>query len=158
MSETRFEEASEHAYVLIRKCIRDSFLELEDAKILVLMDTKERQLGGKITLGRILKTNDLTRHLTIDESGSDQGYDYIIFLDKLMWDNTEDVDRLRIISHELSHTVVEDDKYRLRIHTIEDFFSEVKRNEKDPRWRERVGMMLVAKYEELKTKQIKLPL
>ncbi len=95
---------------------------------------------------------------TIDESGSDRGYDYIIFLDKLMWDNTKDVDRLRVISHELSHTVVDEDKYKLRIHTIEDFFSEVERNKKDPRWRQRVGSMMVGKYEELKTKQIKLPL
>ena len=154
----RFEEAPKHAYDLMGKCLEKSFPELVNAEILILMDIKERSSGGAITLGRIQKTNDLTGHLTIDDSGNDRGYDYIIFLDKLMWDNTNDVDRLRVISHELSHTVVDEDKYKLRIHTIEDFFSEVERNKKDPRWRQRVGSMMVGKYEELKTKQIKLPL
>ncbi len=58
----RFEEAPKHAYDLMGKCLEKSFPELVNAEILMLMDLKERSSGGAITLGRILKTNDLTRH------------------------------------------------------------------------------------------------
>ena len=145
----RYEDAPDHAKDLLKKCIKERFPNLGQANILFLMDTKKRESQGMITLGRILKTNDLTRHLTIDESGSDLGYDYIVFFDKLCWDNMKDVDRMRLMSHELSHTDVDVDtsKFKIRAHTIEDFYSEVERNQDDPQWRRRVGDMLVARYE-----------
>ena len=112
-----------------------------------------------IILARIVKTNDLTRHLTIDESGSDLGYDYIVFFDKLLWNHTEDIDRNRLMRHELRHTdiSVDDSKFKIRSHTIEDFYSEVELNRDDPRWRQRLGDMLVARYE-AKDPQQKLPM
>jgi len=157
--EIRFEDAPNHAYTLMKEAVKDHFPELVNASILILMDLKKRAAdsGNKIVLGRMSKTNDLTRHLTIDESGSESGYDYIMYLDKLMWDNIADPDRMRVIRHELRHTQV-DDKYGLRDHTIEDFHSEVNLNDDDPRWRERVGLVLEAKYEALKSPQQKLPI
>jgi len=149
--ELRFETAPDHAYDLMKAIIRERFPELASAEVLILMDLKKRVAGESITLGRIVKTNDLTRHLTIDESGTDRGYDYIIFLDKLMWDNIDDTDRSRVIRHELRHTSVDDEAkknpYKTRIHTIEDFYSEVDLNIDDPRWRERVATLLNVKYE-----------
>ena len=156
----RFEDAPDHAYDLMSGLIATHFKELGNCKILILMDLKERKTGDMITLGRMTKANDLTRHLTIDESGSETGYDYIMYLDKLMWKNIDDSDRIRVIRHELRHTHVDIDSkqpYKLRPHTIEDFHSEVKLNEDDPRWRERVGMFVASKYESLKSSQQKLP-
>jgi len=156
----RFEDAPEHAYDLMHLLIGSHFKELGDCKILILMDLKERKTGDTITLGRITKTNDLTRHLTIDESGSDTGYDYIMYLDKVMWNNIEDLDRVRIIRHELRHTHIEIESkspYKLRPHSIEDFHSEVNLNEDDPRWRDRVGILVATKYESIKNSQQKLP-
>jgi len=161
--EIRYEEAPEHAYELMKLIIDKMFLELVNAKILILMDTKQRMAdgGAKITLGRMSKTNDLTRHLTIDESGSETGYDYIMYLDKQMWDHVDDKDRSCVIRHELRHTLIDDEAkapYKLRAHTIEDFHEEVKLNEKDPRWRERVAAVTESRYESLKNPQQKLPI
>jgi hypothetical protein len=148
--ELRFETAPDHAYDLMKAIMREYFPELASAEVLILMDLKKRMTGEAIILGRIVKTNDLTRHLTIDESGTERGYDYIIFLDKLMWDNIDDTDKSRVIRHELRHTSVDDEAkknpYKLRIHTIEDFYSEVDLNTDDPRWRERVAAMVNVKY------------
>jgi hypothetical protein len=91
----RFEDASEHAYELMNGLIKVHFEELVNCKILILMDLKQRMNGDKIVLGRMTKTNDLTRHLTIEESASDTGYDYIMYLDKVMWDSLGDSDRIR---------------------------------------------------------------
>ena len=161
----RFEEAPDRAYELMREIIKDESLhwptELVNAKILILIDTKKRMSGEKIVLGRMSKTNDLTRHLTIDDSGEERpaGYDYIMYLDKILWKFTEDADRIRVLRHELKHTSIEDcaTPYKLRGHTIEDFYSEVKLNEDDPFWRTRVATMVDSKYEELKNPQGKLP-
>jgi predicted metallopeptidase len=145
----RFEDASEHAYELMNGLIKVHFEELVNCKILILMDLKQRMNGDKIVLGRMTKTNDLTRHLTIEESASDTGYDYIMYLDKVMWDSLGDSDRIRVIRHELRHTSLDLDAknpYKLRPHTIEDFHSEIHLNEDDPRWRERVAILVESRY------------
>ncbi len=155
----RYEDAPEHAYKLLQKCIKEHFPEIGQVKVLILMDTKKRESQSMIVLARIIKTNELTRHLTIDESGSDLGYDYIVFFDKLLWNHTKDIDRNRLMRHELRHTdiSVDDSKLKIRAHTIEDFHSEVELNKDDPRWRQRLGDMLFARYE-AKDPQQKLPM
>uniref|UniRef100_A0A6M3IZK0 Putative phage metallopeptidase domain-containing protein n=1 Tax=viral metagenome TaxID=1070528 RepID=A0A6M3IZK0_9ZZZZ len=157
--EIRFEEAPEQAYKLLKKIMKKYFTDMANANILILMDTKIRTAdsGNKIILGRFVKTNDLTRHLTIDESGTDRGFDYIMFLDKVMWDNIDDADRERIIRHELRHALVAD-KFQVQGHSIEDFYEEVELNQDDPRWRERVALVTQTKYDALKNPQQKLPL
>ena len=150
----RFEEAPEDAYEVLTKMRRNHFPELVNANILILMDTKKRTAdsGNKIVMGRIEKTNDLTRHLTIDDAESERGFDYIMYLDKMMWSMIDRHDKDRTVRHELRHTMISeaDMPYKLRAHTIEDFYSEVSLNEDDPRWRERVGIALSSRYDQLK--------
>lgn len=71
-----------------------------------------------------------------------------------------DEDKTRLIRHELRHSDVdgesEKNPYKIRCHTIEDFFSEVKLNEDDPYWSRRVGESLMAAYEAQKDPQQKL--
>ncbi|OQC47356.1 MAG: hypothetical protein BWX58_01579 [Deltaproteobacteria bacterium ADurb.Bin026] len=107
-----------------------------------------------LVLARIMKTNDLLRHLTIDEAEAIEGYDYIIALDKTCWENIIRDDKVRILRHELRHAYFdiesEDNPYRLQNHSISDFYEEVEFNKDDPRWRERLAAVVEDIYEQKK--------
>ena len=150
----RYEEATPSVLKMLKDLKAKDFAELKNAKIKVLFDLKKRKSGGKIILGRIIKTNDLIRLLTKDDVEAAEGYDYIMTLDKKCWDNIPDEDRIRILRHELRHTYFdpepENDPYKLVTHSISDFYEEVEANQKDPRWRERVGTLAEDIYEQEK--------
>jgi predicted metallopeptidase len=150
----RYEEVTEMVLHMLKEVKTGGFPELKNAKIKVLFDLKKRKSGGRIVLGRIMKTNDLIRHLTKDEVEVIEGYDYIITLDKKCWDNIPNEDRMRILRHELRHTYydieAEKDPYKLLSHSISDFYEEVELNQQDPRWRERVGILTEDIYEQEK--------
>ncbi|MCX8023229.1 MAG: putative metallopeptidase [Syntrophorhabdaceae bacterium] len=150
----RYEEVDDEVVSLLRETKAKYFPELKNAKIKVLFDLKKRKSGGMMVLARIMKTNDLLRHLTIEDAGDIEGYDYIITIDKLCWNNIKRVDRERILRHELRHTLFdlesEDNPYKLRDHTITDFYEEIELNKDDPRWRERLSTLTADIYEQQK--------
>ncbi|HEX2965330.1 MAG TPA: putative metallopeptidase [Syntrophorhabdaceae bacterium] len=150
----RYEEATPSVIKMLKDLKAKDFGELKNAKIKVLFDLKKRKSGGRIVLGKIMKTNDLIRLLTKDEVEVIEGYDYIITLDKKCWDHIVDEDRVRILRHELRHAYFdvesENDPYKLVTHSITDFYEEVEANRKDPRWRERVGTLVEDIYEQEK--------
>jgi hypothetical protein len=147
---TRFESAPQDAYDMLREVRREHFPELRNAEILILLDKKKRMSGGAIVLGRIQKANDLIKVLT--EETVDEGYDYIMYLDKKMWNQCDDADKERVIRHELRHCFVDLDArgtpFKLIGHTIEDFYEEVDLNQDDPRWRIRVAEVIAIAYED----------
>src|SRR5512139_2369639 len=118
----RYEKVTNDVRRLLDKDLKDYFGELKNAKIMALFDVKKRTSGGQIVMGRIMKTNDLLRHLTRQDASSAEGYDYIITLDKKGWDTLNDKDRIRLLRHELRHTYYDIDAeanpYRLIDHTI----------------------------------------
>jgi hypothetical protein len=150
----RYEEVTEEVNKLFREVQAKYFPELKNAKIITLFDVKKRSAGGRVVLGRIMKTNDLLRHLTKDEAVAIEGYDYIITLDKEGWNAIADGDRVRLLRHELRHTHYDIDSesnpYRLLDHSITDFYEEVELNKDDPRWRERVATIVEDIYEQKK--------
>ena len=150
----RYEEVTDDVRRLLDEVQAKHFPELKNAKIITLFDLKKRTSGGRVVLGRIMKTNDLLRHLTKDEAVAIEGYDYIITLDRQGWDAIADADRVRVLRHELRHTFYdiesEDNPYRLLDHSITDFYEEVELNKDDPRWRERVATVVADIYEQQK--------
>jgi hypothetical protein len=154
----RYEEVNDEVAAMVREIKSQYFPELKNAQIKVLFDLKKRKSGGMMILGRIMKTNDLLRHLTIDEAGAVEGYDYIITLDKLCWDNITKTDKERVIRHELRHTVfdleAESNPYKLQDHTISDFYEEIEYNKDDPRWRERLSTLVNDIYEQEKEERL----
>lgn len=146
----RYEEVTEQENVLFREVRNEFFQELTGAKIKLLFDNKKKKSGEKYVLARIQKPNELTRYFTIDEADDDEGFDYIIFLDHLLWYNINDTDRKRLLRHELQHTNVDIDSnnpWKVRGHTVEDFYEEIERNSDDPRWGERLAFLLEDLYE-----------
>jgi hypothetical protein len=150
----RYEEVSERAVEMLLDIKVKYFPELKNAKIKLLFDLKKRLSGGRLVVGHIIRTNDLLRHLTMDEAEAMEGYDYIIVLDKLCWENIPDDDRIKILRHELRHTFVdieaEKSPYKLQNHTINDFYEEVELNQDNPRWRDRVAAVAESIYEQQK--------
>lgn len=147
----RFEDGSDLAHEIMQECITEHFPELQGCRIKIIFDLKKRMSGGKIVLGSLQKPNEMLRFFTIDEAGSREGYDYVMRLDKKAWDLMERIDQKRLIRHELKHTNVDLDSetnpYKTRGHTIEDFYSEIRLNEDDPRWAERIAASTISAYE-----------
>jgi len=150
----RYEEVNDEVMSVLKEVRKEYFPELKNAKIKVLFDIKKRKSGGMLVLARIMKTNDLLRHLTKDEAEAMEGYDYIIALDKTCWENIIRDDKIRIMRHELRHAYFdiesEDNPYKLQNHSISDFYEEVEYNKDDPRWRERLASVVEDIYEQKK--------
>ena len=146
---SRFASVTQDVKDMIRAVRAEHFPELRNAEILVLFDKKKRMSGGALVLGRIQKTNDLIKKLS--DEVVDEGYDYIMYLDKKMWEVSAEMDRERVIRHEFRHCFVDLDArgtpYKLIGHTIEDFYEEVELNDDDPRWRLRLGEITYAAYD-----------
>jgi hypothetical protein len=146
---SRFANVTQDVKDMIRAVRAEHFPELRNAEILVLFDKKKRMSGGALVLGRIQKTNDLIKKLS--DEVVDEGYDYIMYLDKKMWESSADMDRERVIRHEFRHCFVDLDArgtpYKLIGHTIEDFYEEVELNDDDQRWRLRLGEVTYAAYD-----------
>ncbi len=150
----RYEEVTEDVNKLLKEVESKYFPELRNAKVITLFDLKKRMSGGHLVLGRIMRTNDLLRHLTKNEAIAVEGYDYIVTLDKQGWNAIGNDDRIRLLRHELRHTYFDIDSesnpYKLIDHSISDFYEEVELNKDDPRWRERVATVVSDIYEQEK--------
>jgi hypothetical protein len=150
----RYEEVDSSVISALSAIRRKSFPELVNAKIKPLYDLKKRVSGGAIVLARIMTPNELIKHFTADEQkGIDDGYDYIIIIDKVVWQSTGDTDRERLLRHELRHTFVDieaDSPYKLIDHDVSDFYEEQELNRDDPRWKERVASLTETIYDQMK--------
>lgn len=151
----RYEDVFESTYEKLSEIRRQHFPELKNAKIKIIYDLKKRVSGGQICLAKIVKPNDLVRFFTKEEAETlGEGYDYIIVLDKVCWNNIDDIDRVRILRHELRHTFYdiesENNPYRLVDHEITDFYDEITLNQDDPRWKQRVAGLTDAIYDQMK--------
>ena len=147
----RFEECSEEVFKVMNEVIEKHFPELISCIIHPIFDLKKRIKGGNIVLASIQKPNEMLRFFTIDDSDTGEGYNYVIRIDKNAWDNIEEIDKKRLIRHELNHTLVDfdaSDPYKIIPHDIEDFVVEIERNKDDVDWAKRVGAVALSKYEE----------
>lgn len=141
----RYEDVTDAEYAILKQVRESLFSELSAAEIKLVFDTKIKKSGGKIILARIKKPSEVEKFLC------DDPVDYIIFLDQNAWMLSDDEDRIRLMRHELRHTNVDLDAkkpYKLRAHTVEDFYREINLNQDKPRWAEELALMVDMKYEE----------
>jgi len=138
---SRFVEGTQEAIDLMNQVREEHFPMLTAANIKILFDTKIRSKGGRMVLGRILKANDLIRRLT--DNMAEEGCDYIMFLDEVVFENIETDDKIRLIRHELRHCRVlgteEKPKYKVIPHDIEDFVIEIELNKDKIDWAKRAA-------------------
>jgi hypothetical protein len=148
----RYEDATSDVMDLAREVIAEHFPELRSVKIKYIFDLKKRVSGGMNVLARCQKSNDLLKFLTIDESGDEEGYVYIVYVDKLLWENIERTDKIRLLRHEFRHIYVDTDAvknpYKLVDHDVSDFREEIALNTDDPRWDERLSTLASDLYDQ----------
>lgn len=147
---TRYEQVTESVYEILKQVREEHFPELAGAEILCIFDTKKKKSKGKLALASIQGTNDLQKFLTIEDTGSEEGYDYILRIDKNAWEIAETIDKIRLIRHELRHTKVDNEAAKpwgTRGHSIEDFYTEIRLNEDNPRWAQELAGRVMAAYE-----------
>ena len=152
---SRFEDASDLLKALLTDVRADFFPELRSAQICCLFDLKKRTKGGRMVLAQVRKTNDLLRTLTADDR-IEEGFDYIITVDKVAWDNITRDDRVRILRHELRHCYVDLDAkspYKIAEHDFSDFHEEVSLNNDDPTWCSRVADLTETIYEQIRDQE-----
>ena len=147
----RYIEASEKAKETLEAVRKTYFPLLENAVIKILFDTKRRVKGNRMVLGSIRKANDLIRRLT--DTLAEEGCDYILFLDQIVFENISDKDKIRLVRHELRHCKVvgtpEKPKYKLIPHDIEDFVIEIELNKDDIDWAKKASETASLIYEQL---------
>jgi hypothetical protein len=147
----RFENASDSVYNMIDSMVTTYFTDLTNAKIKALFDMKKRKAGGQLVLGRLQKSNDLIRRLTVEEARGEEGYDYVMYIDKKAWDLMAEIDRQRLIRHELNHADVDPEKknpYGMKDHDVKDFAEEIRRNQDDINWASRVATLVENVYDQ----------
>ena len=151
---SRYEDVTEDVKTVVARVIDTHFTDLANVKVKFLFDTKKATRNGRIALGKCQKPNELTKHFTIPEAKNDEGYQYVITLDKLAYNNMPDVDRIRLIRHELRHILAVrndetgDVKCKIMPHNIDDFVEEVMLNDDDPEWAKRIGKMVGLLYKQ----------
>lgn len=145
---SRFEDAPAQTIDFVEDVMINNFPQLQGALIKVMFDTKKRKTGGKFVLGRIKKTNDELKAFALTDDG--RPYDYVMFLDKLIWDNIDEKDRERLVFHELCHCLVDmesQDQFKIQDHEIQTFYAEIEFCHDDPRWGERVATIAAHLYD-----------
>lgn len=153
MAGMKFEEVYDETYEIMGETIQERMPELTNAKIKILFCLKKRSSGGKMVLGKMQKANNLIKHLTAHEVGEDEGYDYVMTLDKVAYDLMEREDKIRLIRHELRHCFVDNDSesnpYKVIGHDIEDFLEEIELNRDDTGWATRCAASAESEYRRL---------
>lgn len=146
----RYEEAPSHLYGLMNEIIQEHFQYLQDAKILIIMDTKKKMSNKKLSLGYMRKTNDMLRYLSIEPNELLSGYDYIMRLDKAAATLATPEYLEKLMRHELRHCEYNEEKEKpwgIRPHDIEDFSEEIELNKDDPHWGYKLAMQVEGHYQ-----------
>lgn len=146
---SRYEESTNEPYDIMKELISNHFPSLSGAKIHIIFDTKKKKSNGRLVFARIQSTSELQKYLSADPQAP-EGYDYIMYIDKNIWDSLDTPDKKRIVFHELNHTDVDLDKkdpFGIKDHEIQMFESEVDFNEDDPKWTLRVSEVANSVYD-----------
>lgn len=150
---SRYYDADDKAIKVLKDVINERFPELRPLRVKLIVDSKLKidKLRDAPTFAYIKAANDVERFLT--KSGMDlNGIDYFVFINELVWNLADDINKKRIISHELRHAYVDSESGACKLvkHDIEDFFVEIELNTDDPKWAAALGAVVIAKFEQMK--------
>lgn len=145
---SRYVETPKNVEELVEEVRSEYFPNLEGCIIKILMDTKKRTSEGNITVASVKKANNIERFLTADEMANG-GVDIIMIIDSNIFYNLDRDDQLRIVRHELRHIFYDNEAeqpYKIIGHDVNDFKIEIKLNQDDPDWDERVSAISQSVY------------
>lgn len=155
----RYEESSENLVEIFLNVIEERFPRLINYKFKLIFDLKKRVKQGKLILASIELASPKIKFFSADDI-AEEGYDYVIIVDKKAWELSSDKDKVRVMSHELNHVFIDEkDNCKIIGHEISDFYIELKRNEDDPEWARNLTSLIGAVYEQEKeeAKEARMP-
>ena len=146
----RYEECDESLVSTFIDIVEERFPNLAYLNFRLIYDTKKRVKQGNICLASIELANQKIKFFSKDQK-AEEGYDYIIIVDKKAWELANVNDRKRLMSHELRHVFI-DEKGGLKLvgHEISDFYMELELNVDDPEWARNLTALTSAIYEQEK--------
>ena len=150
---SRYFDATGELSGVFNKLLNERFLAFTPLKFKLLFDNKKRMSKGRLVMASTDLVNERLRFLTADDFAP-EGYDYIITVNSLAWENANDEARERLLSHELNHVFI-DEKGKLKLlgHDVEDFAAEIHRNINNPNWALNLEMLTLAIYEQSEDQQ-----
>jgi hypothetical protein len=144
----RYLDANNDFETMFNDVITNEFNWLESVKFKLLFNTKKRVSKGSVVLTAIELTNEKVKFLTAD-ANAPEGYDCLLTMDALAWQYASEIDRKRMISHELSHISLEETgKLKIVGHDIEDFATEIQKNIDDPSWVSKLHLLVQSIYDQ----------
>jgi hypothetical protein len=146
----RYEDADDTLINVFGEVLENRFPHYGYLNFKLVYDLKRRTSNGNIVLASIELANAKIKFFSQDKKAED-GYDYILFVDKCAWTLASDKDKRRLISHELRHVFI-DELGRPKIvgHELEDFYAEIELNKDDPEWVRKLSTLAVDVYEQEK--------
>lgn len=146
----RYEDCSENLVEVFLDVLEERFPQFGYLKFKLIFDTKKRINKGNLVLADIALTSDKIKFFTKDDIAI-YGYDYVLTVDRKVWDLANDNDKKRLISHELRHVFVDEkDNCKIVGHEIEDFYAELKLNQDDPEWSRNLAQVVRDIYDQEK--------
>jgi hypothetical protein len=146
---SRFIDVNDEVIEVFLRVLEERFPSLINLKIKIVFDTKRRIKQGDICLASVELTSDKLKYFSKDEVAT-EGYDIVVILDMKAWELSDDADRIRIMSHELRHILIDEEKLKLLPHDISDFRVEQQLNKDNPDWRFRLATLTNDIYEQEK--------
>ena len=115
-----------------------------------MFDLKKKVSKGKMALAYTELVNEKLKFFTSSKLVKG-GYEYLIIVNKVVWELADDEDRVRIIRHELRH-IFEDENGKLSLlpHDISDFSEELEINKNNQNWAANLVNAALDRYEEMK--------
>ena len=144
----RYQNADEDLEKVFYDVLADRFPQYNYLKFKLVYDLKKRTSGGKMVLASIELASAKIKFFTTDDN-AEEGYDYVLFVDRRAWDLASGQDKKRIVSHELQHVFIDEkDKAKTIGHEIEDFYQEIKLNADDPEWARKLVRLTTDVYDQ----------
>jgi len=149
----RYEDVNDDVVEVFLRVMEERFPKYQPYKFKLIFDLKKRVSKKKIVLASVEMSSAKIRFFSVDNIAI-EGYDYVLTVDKNAWDVASDKDKVRLISHELSHVYIDETgKPKLIGHDISDFYLEMKHNEDDPEWSRNLAFIVEAMYDQEKDKE-----
>lgn len=144
----RYMDCDESLVEVFLKVLEERFPQYGYLNFKLVYDLKKRIKKGLIIFATIETASPKIKYFSKDDRAL-EGYDYVLIVDKKVWELSSDKDKERIISHELQHVFVDESGNKKIVgHEINDFYQEIKRNEDDPEWARKLGILLRDVYDQ----------
>lgn len=146
----RYEEADDSLINVFSSVLESRFPQYSYLNFKLVYDLKRRTKNSNLILANIELASPKIKFFSQDKK-AEEGYDYVLFIDKCAWELASDKDKRRLISHELRHVFI-DELGRPKIvgHELEDFYAELELNKDDPEWVRKLSILVMDVYEQEK--------